>query len=179
LIVEVGGEAKEETENGLFDARGVGFGKGMKLRGGARGTIVTTRSTGTTSSIGLHMVLPMRREDDGILRWSARGSKHFQGMKVIKLFEFAFQPEWPGINSLDFATGEAAKSIFSRGYMLRLKSTDGKLDFIGGQSEGAGWHAGTESMDGTKSIDVEKEVIVIVVVRSSKANKVKFAMNLI
>jgi hypothetical protein len=57
--------------------------------------------------------------------------------------------------------------------MLRLKSTNGEVNFIGGQREGAGWHVSVESMDGTKSINVEKEVIIIVVVRSSMANKVK------
>jgi hypothetical protein len=99
-------------------------------------------------------------------------------MKVIQLFEFAFLPKWPGVKGLDFAAGEATKSILSGGDVLRLEGMDGEVDFISGKSEDIVRLVVSESMDSTEGIDVEKEVVVIGVIRSSMSNKVKFAMNL-
>ena len=88
-------------------------------------------------AIGFDAILPMRGKDDSILRRRTRSTKHFQGMKVIQLFEFTFLPDGPCVECLDLASCKATESIFSRCDVLRLKSMNRQIDFVSGQGESA------------------------------------------
>ena len=57
----------------------------------------------------------MRAKNNGIGRWVGWFTVHTKRMELVQLLELASLPLGPGVKSLQLATSEGTKGLFSRG----------------------------------------------------------------
>ena len=159
----------------MFDTGRVGFGKGTELWGSTSGSVTTAART--TSTVGFNTVLPMRWEDDGTFGGFTGRTIHAKGMKVIKLCELAFLPEWPSIEFLELSASETAECILFGSEMLGLEGMQEESDLFRGDSVGSRRRVSAKGMDRAKGVDIKEECINVSIIRVSMINEIEFSMH--